>query len=49
MHLPEVQRLLGHAVITSTVRYLHFSDPQRRAAVDRHPLNDFLDQQGGAA
>lgn len=49
VHLPEVQRLLGHAVISSTVRYLHFSDPQRRAAVERHPLNDFLVQQGGAA
>lgn len=49
VHLPEVQRLLGHAAITSTVRYLHFSDPQRRAAVERHPLNDFLSQQGGAA
>lgn len=49
VHLPEVQRLLGHAAITSTVRYLHFSDPQRRAAVERHPLNDILNQQGGAA
>jgi len=49
VHLPEVQRLLGHAAITSTVRYLHFSDPQRRAAVERHPLNDILSQQGGAA
>ena len=49
VHLPEVQRLLGHAAITSTVRYLHFSDPQRRAAVERHPINDFLSQQGGAA
>ena len=47
--VPEVQRLLGHAAITSTVRYLHFSDPQRREAVERHPLNNWLVQKGGAA
>jgi integrase/recombinase XerD len=46
--LPEVQRVLGHVAITSTVRYLHFSDPQRRAAVERHPLCDWLNK-GGAA
>lgn len=47
--VPEVQRLLGHAAITSTLRYLHFSDPQRREAVERHPLNDWLVRRGGAA
>ena len=43
VRLPEVQRMLGHQAISTTVRYLHFSDPQRRAAVDRHPLNDWLE------
>jgi len=47
--LPEVQRILGHSSISSTVRYLHTSDPQRRAAMERHPLNDWLQQRGGAA
>jgi site-specific recombinase XerD len=47
--LPEVQRILGHSSISSTVRYLHFSDPQRRAAMERHPLTDWLQQRGGAA
>ncbi len=40
--LPEVQRILGHAVIESTVRYLAIADPQRAAAIGRHPINQFL-------
>lgn len=47
--LTEVQRILGHASVSTTVRYLHFSNPQRRAAVERHPINDWLQQRGGAA
>ncbi|HQR42092.1 MAG TPA: tyrosine-type recombinase/integrase [Gemmatales bacterium] len=49
VNLSEVQRILGHASVSTTVRYLHFSDPQRRAAVERHPINDWLQQRGGAA
>jgi len=41
--LPEVQRMLGHQTISTTVRYLHLSDPLRRAAVERHPINDWLE------
>lgn len=40
--LPEVQRILGHQVIATTVRYVHIADPQRRAAMARHPINDWL-------
>jgi site-specific recombinase XerD len=40
--LPEVQQLLGHAHITSTVRYVAVADPQRTQAMTRHPLNRFL-------
>jgi site-specific recombinase XerD len=40
--LPEVQRILGHQGIATTVRYVHIADPQRREAMARHPINDWL-------
>jgi site-specific recombinase XerD len=40
--LPEVQRLLGHAGIESTVRYAQIADPDRAAAMDKHPINELL-------
>ena len=40
--LAEVQHILGHQYIGTTVRYTHIADPQRRAAVALHPLNDWL-------
>lgn len=40
--LPDVQRILGHSVIATTVRYTHIADPMRAAAVDRHPINAWL-------
>jgi integrase/recombinase XerC len=49
VHLAEVQRILGHAVISTTVRYVHIADPQRRAAIARHPINDWLKPQGATA
>jgi site-specific recombinase XerD len=42
VHLAEVQRILGHQGIATTVRYVHLADPQRREAIERHPLNDWL-------
>lgn len=42
VHLAEVQRILGHRVIATTVRYVHLADPQRRAAIALHPINDWL-------
>jgi site-specific recombinase XerD len=42
VHLVQVQRILGHAGIGTTVRYVHIADPQRRAAMSAHPLNDWL-------
>jgi integrase/recombinase XerD len=49
VHLAEVQRILGHAVISTTVRYVHIADPQRRAAIALHPINDWLPPQAVTA
>jgi site-specific recombinase XerD len=40
--LPVVKEILGHQTIMTTMRYVHVSDPQRAAAMKRHPLNDWL-------
>lgn len=40
--LPEVQQILGHQLIATTVRYVHIADPERRAAMARHPINAWL-------
>jgi site-specific recombinase XerD len=45
VHVPEVQRLLGHRVLATTVRYLAIADRQRHAALARHPLNDWLREE----
>jgi site-specific recombinase XerD len=45
VHLAEVQRILGHCGVGTTVRYVHIADPQRRAAMTLHPINDWLPQQ----
>lgn len=49
VHLAEVQRILGHAVISTSVRYVHIADPQRSAATALHPINDWLQPQGATA
>lgn len=45
--LPEVQRILGHQFISTTVRYTHIAGHQRREAMALHPINEVL--SGGAA
>jgi len=40
--LPEVQQMMGHAAVTSTMRYLDIADPERRKAMERHPINEML-------
>jgi site-specific recombinase XerD len=42
VHLAQVQRVLGHSLIATTVRYVHIADPQRREAMQMHPLNEWL-------
>jgi integrase/recombinase XerC len=48
VRLPQIQRLLGHRTIATTMRYLQVADPQRHEAVKLHPINRML-QSGGAA
>ena len=40
--LPQVQGILGHAAIASTMRYLSISDPERRRAMEKHPIVEFI-------
>jgi site-specific recombinase XerD len=42
VHVADVQRMLGHRGIATTVRYIHIADPQRRAAIALHPINAWL-------
>lgn len=46
VHLREVQCLLGHQVIGTTMRYLHIADPQLHEAVRKHPINAMLKTEG---
>jgi site-specific recombinase XerD len=45
VRVSEVQQLLGHRGVATTVRYLAIADRQRHAAVERHPLNDWLREE----
>jgi integrase/recombinase XerC len=45
VRLPEVQQILGHQRISTTVRYVHLADPERKAAMAKHPINDWLGQE----
>jgi hypothetical protein len=41
--------MLGHACVTTTLRYTQISDPERVAAMARHPVNEFLKGTEGRA
>lgn len=49
VHLAQVQRILGHSVVSTTVRYVHIADPQRRAAIELHPINEWISRPGVTA
>ncbi len=40
--LPQVKMILGHACIDTTMRYTHVSGPERRKAMELHPINRIL-------
>ena len=44
--LVKVQQILGHACISSTYRYTHISDPERKKAMQLHPINNILKSNG---
>ena len=43
--MPEVKTMLGHAVIATTMRYIHVSGDERALAIKKHPINDFLQME----
>ncbi len=43
--LPDVKTMLGHAVIETTMRYVHVSSGERTQAIKNHPINEFLRMQ----
>jgi len=45
VHLPEVQRILGHQQLATTMRYLHIADPERHAAMAMHPINQWIERE----
>jgi integrase/recombinase XerD len=49
VHIAEVQQILGHASVATTVIYTHIADPARRAAIARHPLNEWLTEPAWVA
>jgi len=40
--LPEVRKVMGHAWIGTTMRYIQVAGPERVAAMAKHPLNEWL-------
>lgn len=40
--LQQVKMVLGHACIDTTMRYTHVSGPERRKAMDLHPINKII-------
>jgi hypothetical protein len=47
--MPQVKAMLGHAVIGTTMRYLHISTGARVEAIAKHPINEMLRPEGESA
>jgi len=41
--ISEVQRILGHAYVGSTMRYISVTDPMKHEAIKHHPISGMLD------
>lgn len=41
--LPEVKMVLGHATIDTTMRYIHVCGPEKKKAIELHPINKMLE------
>lgn len=46
VNLPQVQRVLGHQCLETTMRYLHIADRQLHQAAEKHPVNLLLSHEG---
>jgi site-specific recombinase XerD len=42
--LPDVQAMIGHAAIQTTMRYMDVTSGERTEAIKKHPINDFLNE-----
>jgi len=40
--LPRVKEMLGHATIQTTMRYTHVANPERRKAIEKHPIQEMM-------
>lgn len=40
---PEVKMILGHSCVITTMRYLNVSSPERKKAIELHPINKMLE------
>lgn len=45
VEMHKVSEVLGHSCLTTTKRYMEISDPQRRAAMVKHPINEMIEKQ----
>ena len=40
--IDQVQDVLGHANVSTTMRYCHIASPERKEAMQKHPINELL-------
>jgi site-specific recombinase XerD len=45
VNLPQVQQVLGHQSLETTMRYLHIADPQLHRATESHSVNSLFSNE----